>query len=155
MLWIDDFAPALELYKASMETFGFKIFTAASGEAGVKLAAMKRIDLVITDYARGRTPGSPDFERYIEKTGYHVIEPAAYGELLRAAGFENVVVDDATAKFVAILRSEIDRLVANRAEFLASFSESDLNALGQDGWELVGVVPVQTAAQFVFKRVKG
>lgn len=50
LLWIDDFAPALELYKASMETLGFKIFTAASGEAGVKLAAVKRVDLVITDY---------------------------------------------------------------------------------------------------------
>jgi len=85
--------------------------------------------LVITDYARGRTPASPDFERYIEKTGYHVIEPEPYGELLRAAGFVDVVVDDATAKFVAILRSEIDRLVANRTEFLASFSEADLNYL--------------------------
>ena len=85
--------------------------------------------LVITDYARGKTPASPDFERYIEKTGYHVIEPEPYGDLLRAAGFVDVVVDDATAKFVAILRSEIDRLVANRAAFLASFSEADLNYL--------------------------
>ena len=50
LLWIDDFAPALELYKATMETFGFKVLTASSGEAGVKLAAMKPIDLVITDY---------------------------------------------------------------------------------------------------------
>jgi phosphoethanolamine N-methyltransferase len=85
--------------------------------------------LVITDYARGKTPGSPDFEHYIEKMGYHVIEPRTYGELLRAAGFVDVVVDDATAKFVEILRGESDRLVANRAEFLATFSEADLNYL--------------------------
>jgi phosphoethanolamine N-methyltransferase len=85
--------------------------------------------LVITDYARGRTPGSPAFERYIETTGYHVIEPAAYGDLLRAAGFEPVVVEDATAQFIEILQSESDRLVRNRAEFLASFSEADLNYL--------------------------
>lgn len=50
LLWIDDFAPALQLYKATMEMVGFKVLTASSGEAGVKLAAMKPIDLVITDY---------------------------------------------------------------------------------------------------------
>ena len=33
-------------------------------------------------------------------------------------------------------------------------SEGDLNALGQDGWELVGVVPLPTMVQFFFKRVK-
>jgi phosphoethanolamine N-methyltransferase len=91
--------------------------------------------LVITDYARGKTPAAPDFERYLEKTGYHVVEPEEYGKLLRGAGFADVVVEDATAKFVAILRSEIDRLVANRAEFLASFSEADLNYL-VERWEM-------------------
>jgi phosphoethanolamine N-methyltransferase len=85
--------------------------------------------LIITDYARGKTPGSPEFERYIEKTSYHVIEPEAYGEQLRAAGFEDVVVGDATARFIEILQSESDRLVSNQAEFLASFSQADLNYL--------------------------
>jgi hypothetical protein len=33
-------------------------------------------------------------------------------------------------------------------------SEGDLNALGHDGWELVGVVPLPTAVEFFFKRVK-
>ena len=91
--------------------------------------------LIITDYARGKTPGSAEFERYIEKTGYSVIEPRQYGELLRAAGFVNVVVDDATARFVEILRSEEDRLTSNRAGFLASFSESDLDYL-IDRWNM-------------------
>ena len=54
--------------------------------------------LVITDYARGKKPGSPEFERYIEKTGYSVIEPQQYGKLLEAAGFVDVVVDDATGE---------------------------------------------------------
>jgi phosphoethanolamine N-methyltransferase len=91
--------------------------------------------LVITDYARGKTPGSPEFERYIEKTGYSVIEPQRYGQRLREAGFVDVVADDATAKFVEILRSEEDRLVSNRADFLASFSESDLDYL-VDRWNM-------------------
>jgi phosphoethanolamine N-methyltransferase len=91
--------------------------------------------LVITDYARGKTPGSPEFERYIEKTGYSVIEPRQYGEVLRSAGFVNVVVDDATAKFVEILRAEENRLASNRAEFLVAFSESDLDYL-IDRWNM-------------------
>ena len=41
----------------------------------------------------------------------------------------DVVVDDATAKFVEILQAEMDRLTNHRAEFLASFSEADLNYL--------------------------
>ena len=67
--------------------------------------------LVITDYARGKSPGSPEFEKYIETTGYNVVEPREYGRLLEAAGFRDVVVDDATARFVEILKSETSRLV--------------------------------------------
>ncbi len=85
--------------------------------------------LVITDYARGKTPGSPAFEEYIKKTGYHVVEPAQYGKLLEQAGFTDVVVDDATAKFIEILESEADRLRTNRSEFLTVFPENDLNYL--------------------------
>ena len=54
---------------------------------------------------------------------------------LEAAGFRDVVVDDATARFIEILRARGDRLVTNRAEFLASFSEADLNYL-VDRWAM-------------------
>lgn len=50
LLWIDDFAPALTVYKATMEALGFRVLTATSGEAGLKLAAVHPVDLVITDY---------------------------------------------------------------------------------------------------------
>lgn len=50
VLWIDDFEPALPLYKAMLESLGFKVFTASSGEMGLKVAALNRLDLVITDY---------------------------------------------------------------------------------------------------------
>lgn len=91
--------------------------------------------LVITDYARGKTPGSEAFEDYIKKTGYSVIEPSQYGEKLRGAGFQDVVVDDATHRFIAILQEEKDRLVNERAEFLKSFSDADLNYL-VDRWAM-------------------
>ncbi len=85
--------------------------------------------IVITDYARGRTPASPAFEDYVTKTGYHVVEPEQYGRLLREAGFVDVIASDATATFLDILRRESQRLVDRRAEFLSSFTEGDLNYL--------------------------
>jgi CheY-like chemotaxis protein len=50
LLWIDDFAPALALYKTMGENLGFRVLTASSGKAGLRLAASNRIDLVVTDY---------------------------------------------------------------------------------------------------------
>jgi CheY-like chemotaxis protein len=50
LLWIDDFLPALELYKASFERLGFNVLTASSGEEGVSLAASNDIDAVVTDF---------------------------------------------------------------------------------------------------------
>ncbi len=85
--------------------------------------------IVITDYARGKTPGSPQFEEYVTETGYHVVEPEQYGQLLRDAGFVDVVVDDATGTFVDILRRESKRLVEHQAEFLTELSTQDLNYL--------------------------
>jgi len=91
--------------------------------------------IIITDYARGKTPGSPEFEEYIKKTGYSVIEPEQYGKVLEAAGFTDVVVDDATATFIDILQREEGRLVNERQDFLGHFSEEDLNYL-VDRWNM-------------------
>jgi len=85
--------------------------------------------LVITDYARGAGRRSPEFLAYIESTGYHVVDPPAYGKFLEAAGYKDVVVEDATDRFVSILEKELQILDTNRADFLASFSEEDLNYL--------------------------
>ena len=85
--------------------------------------------LVITDYARGVTAGAPEFQAYIKSTGYHVVDPASYGQLIAAAGYSDVQVEDATDRFVAILEKELDLLNTNRTDFLESFSEDDLNYL--------------------------
>ena len=85
--------------------------------------------LVITDYARGVGDRSPEFQAYIRSTGYHVVDPASYGKFLEAAGYKDVQVEDATDRFVAILERELDLLQANRADFLETFSEDDLNYL--------------------------
>ena len=91
--------------------------------------------LVITDYARGPKPGTPEFEAYAKSTGYHLVEPAVYGKFLEDAGFVDVMVEDATAKFTQILKDEPVKLAANREDFLNSFSETDLDYL-VDRWAM-------------------
>ena len=85
--------------------------------------------LVITDYARRNGPGTDEFEAYVKKTGYSITDPDSYGKLLEGAGFVNVVVEDATGKFIDIMQREADRLATHREEFLKDFSEQDLNYL--------------------------
>lgn len=91
--------------------------------------------LIITDYAKGTGQRSPEFLAYAEKTGYNLTDPASYGKLLEGAGFQDVVVEDATDKFVDILTCELARMETNRADFLKSFSESDLDYLVKR-WEM-------------------
>jgi phosphoethanolamine N-methyltransferase len=87
--------------------------------------------LVVTDYARGTAPPSPEFREYVAQTGYHLTDPASYGKLLEDAGFSDVVVEDATEKFIAILEREPKQLAVRRGDFLASFTEQDLNYLAE------------------------
>jgi phosphoethanolamine N-methyltransferase len=91
--------------------------------------------LIITDYACGTSGLSPEFQSYREQTGYHLTDPAHYGKLLEAAGYVDVVVEDATDRFVDILKRESERLRVNRADFLVSFEEKDLDYL-IDRWEM-------------------
>jgi phosphoethanolamine N-methyltransferase len=85
--------------------------------------------LIVTDYARGAGPGSPEFQAYVRSTGYHLVEPAEYGRLLEQAGFVDVKAEDATDKFVDIMRREAERLSADRERFVGAFSEADLDYL--------------------------
>ena len=50
LLWIDDFQIGLEMYRAMFERLGYRVLTASSGQAGLRIAASQRIDLVVTDY---------------------------------------------------------------------------------------------------------
>ena len=50
LLWVDDFQPGLDLYRAMFESMGFKVLTAGCGVEAVKLADRHVIDVVVTDY---------------------------------------------------------------------------------------------------------
>ena len=91
--------------------------------------------LVVTDYARGTGAGSPEFQAYVKSTGYHLVDPASYGKLLEGAGFVDVEVEDATGKFIEIMKREAARLANNPDDFVGTFSEADLKYL-IDRWEM-------------------
>jgi hypothetical protein len=44
--------------------------------------------------------------------------------------------------------------VISRAPDQAPLGQDELNGLGKDGWELVGVVPVSDTVQFYLKRIR-
>jgi len=50
LLWIDDFQLGLEMYRSMLEELGYRVLTACSGEAGLRIAATHSVDLVVTDY---------------------------------------------------------------------------------------------------------
>ena len=65
--------------------------------------------LAITDYARGTTAGSPEFQAYVKSTGYHLTDPAELCKLLEGAGYVKVVAEDS-----ANCRFRADILVERR-----------------------------------------
>lgn len=91
--------------------------------------------LIITDYARGVGPGSPEFQAYVKSTGYHLVDPASYGKLLEGAGFVDVAAEDATDKFIDIMKREAGRLKSNPDDFVGAFSTDDLKYL-VDRWAM-------------------
>jgi phosphoethanolamine N-methyltransferase len=91
--------------------------------------------LVVTDYCKGTGVGSPEFQAYVASTGYNLLDPASYGKLLEEAGFVDVVVEDATDKFLDIMKRESERLAAHPEAFVKEFSEQDLNYL-RDVWAM-------------------
>jgi len=50
LLWIDDFEIGLEMYRAMFEAQGYRVLTASSGDAAIRLAAANHVDLIVTDY---------------------------------------------------------------------------------------------------------
>ena len=64
--------------------------------------------LFVSDYARGPDPLSDDFIDYVKDAGYYLQELAAYGDIVEAAGFLDVVVLDKTEIFVAVMQREME-----------------------------------------------
>lgn len=66
--------------------------------------------LVFTDYCCREEPWPWSFKRYVKTRRYTLHTPEQYAELIRGAGFENVICEDITPLFIDTLRQEMDRL---------------------------------------------
>ena len=69
--------------------------------------------LFVSDYAWGCDPLSDEFTEYVREAGYYLHEPAAYGDIVKAAGFSEVVVVDKTDTFVAVMQREMEAIRGN------------------------------------------
>jgi len=63
--------------------------------------------LLFTDYCCGPKPWAADFASYVDDRGYCLHTFSDYGELISGAGFERVVYEDFTDRFIEILESDL------------------------------------------------
>ncbi|CAL9218135.1 unnamed protein product [Arabidopsis halleri] len=89
--------------------------------------------VLITDYCRSAETPSPDFAEYIKQRGYDLHDVQAYGQMLKDAGFEDVIAEDRTDQFVQVLRRELEKVEKEKEEFISDFSEEDYNDI-VGGW---------------------
>ncbi|TDH69061.1 hypothetical protein CCR75_004913 [Bremia lactucae] len=90
--------------------------------------------VLISDYCRGEQEPTDRFTAYVQSRGYHLLSPSQYGKTLEAVGFKSVVAEDRTEQFVAILKDELARTLAQKDQFVAETSVSDFEYI-VDGWE--------------------
>jgi CheY-like chemotaxis protein len=50
LLWVDDYEPALAMYKTLFGLSGFHVLTAPSGKRALELLHKHQVDVVVTDY---------------------------------------------------------------------------------------------------------
>lgn len=89
--------------------------------------------LVFTDYCRGETNSTDEFDKYVKKRAYTLYTVKQYEDLMKKSGFANVVAEDTHEKFEESLNRELKRLYAGREQFLKLFSIEDFEDL-ERGW---------------------
>jgi phosphoethanolamine N-methyltransferase len=90
--------------------------------------------VLISDYCRAPSTPSEEFAAYIKQRGYDLHSVQAYGQMLQAAGFIDVLAEDRTDQFVEVLKRELAATEKNRDRFIEDFSEDDYNYI-VSGWE--------------------
>ncbi|KAG2242135.1 hypothetical protein Bca52824_096023 [Brassica carinata] len=113
--------------------------------------------VLITDYCKSAETPSPVFAEYIKQRGYDLHDVQAYGQMLKDAGFEDVIAEDRTdqvtlptyfcimsadsnvnhfifSQFVQVLRRELEKVEKEKEEFISDFSEEDYNDI-VGGWK--------------------
>uniref|UniRef100_A0A5B6Z0V9 phosphoethanolamine N-methyltransferase n=1 Tax=Davidia involucrata TaxID=16924 RepID=A0A5B6Z0V9_DAVIN len=90
--------------------------------------------VLISDYCKNAGPPSPEFTDYIKQRGYDLHDVEAYGQMLRDAGFGEVIAEDRTDQFIKVLQKELNAVEKDKEAFIQDFSEEDYNDI-VGGWK--------------------
>nr|XP_027126928.1 phosphomethylethanolamine N-methyltransferase-like [Coffea arabica] len=90
--------------------------------------------VLISDYCKRAGPPSDDFVKYIKQRGYDLHDVEAYGQMLKDAGFDEVIAEDRTHQFINVLQKELELVEKDREAFISDFSEEDYNDI-VGGWK--------------------
>ncbi|KAK4410816.1 Phosphoethanolamine N-methyltransferase [Sesamum angolense] len=85
--------------------------------------------VLISDYCRSSGTPSAEFAGYIKQRGYDLHDIDTYGQMLRNAGFAEVIAEDRTEQFIKVLEKELDAVEKDRETFIRDFSEEDYNEI--------------------------
>jgi len=66
--------------------------------------------LLFSDYCCAPKPWNDEFSAYVEERGYSLHTTDEYAELIESAGFRQINALDVTARFIGIMRTELDRI---------------------------------------------
>ncbi|XP_071514772.1 uncharacterized protein [Panulirus ornatus] len=85
--------------------------------------------LFITDYCRGTAPPSQEMLDFYKKASMNLVTVDEYGELLRSAGFTEVVAEDRGQQFHQITKAELHAFRTRRLAFLQEYPQEDFDHL--------------------------
>ncbi|PKA59669.1 Phosphoethanolamine N-methyltransferase 1 [Apostasia shenzhenica] len=90
--------------------------------------------ILISDYCKRSGKPSDEFAEYIKQRGYDLHDVESYGQMLKDAGFQEVIAEDRTNQFLDVLQRELDAVEKNKEEFIRDFSQEDYVEI-VDGWK--------------------
>ncbi|KAF3776558.1 Phosphoethanolamine N-methyltransferase 3 [Nymphaea thermarum] len=90
--------------------------------------------VLISDYCRSAKEPSPEFSDYIKQRDYDLHDVEAYGQMLKDAGFVEVIAEDRTDQFLKVLRKELDAVEKEKDAFIHDFSLEDYDDI-VEGWK--------------------
>ncbi|PKI52843.1 hypothetical protein CRG98_026791, partial [Punica granatum] len=71
---------------------------------------------------------------YIKQRGYDLHDVEAYGQMLRDAGFSEVIAENRTDQFMKVLTRELDAVEKEKDAFISDFSQQDYDDI-VNGWK--------------------
>ncbi|KAL6615843.1 hypothetical protein ACP70R_038113 [Stipagrostis hirtigluma subsp. patula] len=90
--------------------------------------------VLISDYCKSPGKPSEEFAAYIKQRGYDLHDVEAYGQMLKNAGFRDVIAEDRTDQFLSVLQKEVTKFEKNKDDFLSDFSQGDYDDI-VNGWK--------------------